>query len=230
MPERPWSVAMNWHDLLFAHWPVPVGWLRPLIPSGLEIDTFDSSAWIGVVPFHMSGVRPKIFPQFLASQFPELNVRTYVKLNGKPGIWFFSLDATHWPSIQFARRFYFLPYQRAEMSVAKNESTVSYQSRRLISGGPTADFVAEYRPTGAVFQSTPGSIEHWLTERYCLFSAHRRGRIFCSDIHHRPWPLQSAEAEIQLNTMTEPLGFKVPDTKPLLHFAGNLEVVAWSLQ
>lgn len=219
---------MKWHDLLFMHWPVRVDRLRPLIPSALEIDTFDNAAWLGVVPFRMTGIRPRYTPTLpYLSTFPELNVRTYVKIAGKPGVWFFSLDAANPIAVQVARRAFHLPYFDAHMSCVSGGGVTQYQSTRTHRAAPHANFRGRYQPIGEVFEATRGSLDKWLTERYCLYAANRNGRIFRGDIHHQRWPLQRAEAEIVTNTMTEQLGFELPRTQPLLHFAKQLNVVAW---
>ena len=143
--DRPWAVAMNWHDLLFMHWPVAAESIRSLIPSTLEIDTFDQTAWVGVIPFHMTGVRHRRLPQMLASRFPEINVRTYVRLEGRPGVWFFSLDAANWCAVKAARRFYHLPYHHARMTAVNVNGAVRYASRRVSrSGAADAEFAADY--------------------------------------------------------------------------------------
>jgi uncharacterized protein len=230
LPTRPWAVAMRWHDLLFAHWPVKAEVLRPLIPSALEIDTWDGWAWIGLVPFRMTGVRPRVLPPACALAFPELNVRTYVRGGGKGGVWFLSLDAASRIAVRTARAWYRLPYYDAAMSVQYDGDAVSYDSRRTHRGAKSAELTCLYWPTSEVFHAQAGTIEHWLIERYCLFAEKRRGIVGCSDIHHLPWPLQTAEAEIGRSTMLEALGIDTPHEKPLLHFARELEVVAWSVK
>jgi uncharacterized protein len=226
--NQPWIMAMEWRDLLFAHWPVPVAALRAHIPSALGIDTFDGTAWIGVVPFRMTGVRPRLVPAVpWISAFPELNVRTYVTIRGKPGVWFFSLDAANPLAVRAARTGFHLPYFDAQMECCTTGDTIHYSSTRTHRGALPADFCASYRPTGAIYAAQPGTLEHWLTERYALYAANRRGQIFCGDILHRPWPLQPAEAELMLNEMTFQIGMRLPDVKPLLHFARYLDVVAW---
>lgn len=228
--ERPWAMAMTWHDLLFMHWPVPVDLLRDLIPRTLEIDTFDSECWLGIVPFRMTGVTPRKIPAMpWFSNFAELNVRTYVKFGSKPGVWFFSLDAASSIAVRAARLFYHLPYFNAQMLVSNSGVAIHYESKRVHKCAHTASFEGEYRPIAPVSSAHPGTIEYWLTERYCLYAANRAKQLFCGEIHHNPWPLQIAEAQIRRNCMTEQLGFPLPDTKPLLHFAEKLEVVAWSL-
>lgn len=230
MPAGDWRMAMCWHDLMFMHWPVPESVLRPLIPSALEVDTMDGRAWIGIVPFHMTAVRHRLMPALpWLSAFPEINVRTYVRMGGKPGVWFFSLDVTNPMAVVVARWTYALAYYRARMRVARSGESVHYYSRRSHWGAPPADFVGRYRPAGNVFQAVPGSIEHWLTERYCLYAADRYGRLYRADIHHAPWPLHTAEAEVERNSMTNDLALPLRDT-PLLHFAKRLDVVAWPLE
>jgi uncharacterized protein YqjF (DUF2071 family) len=215
---------MRWHDLLFLHWPVRPELVRPLIPSVLEIDTFDGWSWIGVVPFRMTGVRPRYVP--LSLDFPELNVRTYVKSSGKSGVWFFSLDAASWISVRTAR-WLGLPYYDAQMTVQLDQDTVHYKSVRLDKKAAPAEFDASYRPTAAVYHSIPGTLDHWLTERYCLYSARTAHRPVYGDIHHAPWPLQLADVELRANTMTKLIGIELSDTKPISHFARYQEVVAW---
>jgi uncharacterized protein YqjF (DUF2071 family) len=231
LPARSWSMAMRWLDLLFIHWPVSVEVLRPLIPTALEIDTFDGQAWIGVVPFRMTGIRPRFVPPLPGlSAFAEINVRTYVTTGGKPGVWFFSLDAAHRLAVWTARWRFNLPYYLARITMRQNMEQVLYQSARTNSRGGAALFAATYGPTGEQFQARRGTIDHWLTERYCLYAADHQGRVYRGDIHHQPWPLQPASAEIQVNTMTEPLGIALPRTTPLLHFARRIDAVAWSVE
>src|SRR5688572_9071745 len=170
-PERPWSVFMRWLDLAFLHWPVPAGQLRRLLPRGVELDAFGGDAWIGVVPFRMTGIRHRLFaPVPGLSAFHELNVRTYVTRNGRPGVWFFSLDAACGVAVRVARRTFHLRYYHAAMrSRASADGTIDYESVRTHRGEPPAKFVARYRPVGDVFRATRGTLEHFLAERYCLY-------------------------------------------------------------
>lgn len=233
VPDRPWAMFMRWHELLFMHWPIDVALLRPLIPPTLEIDTFDGDAWLGIVPFRMSGTRPRCLPAVpMLSNFPELNVRTYVTAGGRPGVWFFSLDAASAVAVRVARYSYSLNYYDARMACSRDprSETITYRSRRTHRGAAPAEFVARYRPTGAVDHSSAGSLEHFLTERYCLYAAAPDGRTYRGDIAHARWPLQPAEAEVELNTMTAQLGFQLPAQRPLLHYARQLDVVAWKPQ
>jgi uncharacterized protein YqjF (DUF2071 family) len=219
---------MGWHDLLFMHWPVDESALRPLIPSTLSLDTFDGSAWLAITPFRMSDVHPRYLPSVPPlSSFPELNVRTYVTAGGKPGIWFFSLDAANPVAVRLARATFHLPYFDAEMSCRVVGEEVRYRSVRTHRRAPGAEFVAHYSPVGEPFESRPGTLEDFLTERYCLYAADGRGNVYRGDIHHHPWPLQRAELEIESLAMTEQIGVALPETAPLLHFSERLDVLAW---
>jgi uncharacterized protein YqjF (DUF2071 family) len=230
LPSRSWALAMRWHDLLFMHWPIPGEVLRPSIPPSLAIDTFDGAAWIGVVPFRMTGVRPRALPTLpWLSAFPELNVRTYVTADGKPGVWFFSLDATNPIVVRIARLLARLPYYDARMSSECSGAAVHYASERTHRGAPAAAFLAIYQPIGPTYHASPGTLDHWLTERYCFYTTNRSGQVWRGDIHHARWPLQPAAADVEVNTMLQQTGLTVPDIPPLLHFARRLDVVAWPL-
>jgi uncharacterized protein YqjF (DUF2071 family) len=225
-------MAQTWHDLLFAHWPISPAALIPLIPPPLVLDTYEGQAWVAVVPFRMSGVRPRSIPGVpWLSAFPELNVRTYVTApdGSKPGVFFFSLEAANPIAVIMARRGFFLPYYHARMSVIDRGDHLAYVSTRTHTGAPRAEFAGRYGPSGGVYGSRPGTLEHWLTERYCLYTVAGQSRVYRGDIHHSPWPLQPAEAEIATNSMAAAAGISLPDIPPLLHFARRLDVVVWPL-
>jgi uncharacterized protein YqjF (DUF2071 family) len=230
LPSGPWIMAQSWHDLLFAHWAVDAAVLRPHIPARLEIETFKGQAWLGIVPFRMSGVRLRWTPPLpWLSAFPELNVRTYVTAEGKPGVWFFSLDAANPVAVAAARLSFHLPYFNARMSCNEAEGWIQYQSNRSHPGAPGAAFEARYRPAEEFFEAQQGTLEHFLTERYCLYSAASDGQIYRGEIHHPPWLLQAAEAQFTRNSMTPALGgLAAPDELPLLHFAKRQDMVAWA--
>ena len=231
MPDAPWIMTQTWNDLLFAHWPVAEQMLRAQVPPGFDIDLFDGRAWIAVVPFHMTNVAPRGVPPLpWVSAFPELNVRTYVRVHDKPGVYFFSLDASNPVAVGVARTLVHLPYFTADMEVAAAAGWIDYRSRRKPSSGPPAEFVARYRPSGPVEPPLPGTLEHFLTERYCLFTTDSDFRAYTLDIHHPPWPLQPAEAEIHDNTMVEAAGMHLPSMEPLLHFSKRQDMVGWSLK
>ena len=228
LPAGTWVMAQSWHDLLFAHWPVNAATMRPLLPSQLQIDTFEGQAWLAVVPFRMTGVRLHGTPAApWLSAFPELNVRTYVTFVGKPGVWFFSLDAGNSLAVAIARAWFHLPYFRARMSCSEREGWIHYRSERTHRGAPAGLLEGRYRPIGEVLRPQRGTLEHFLTERYCLYTTNGRGRIIRAEIHHPPWPLQVAEAELTGNTMAEASGIVLPARKALFHFAKRQDVVVW---
>jgi uncharacterized protein len=230
LPNRPWAMSMRWHDLAFLHWPVEAAALRPFIPPRLELDTFEGQAWLGVTPFRMTRVRPRWLPPVPAlSAFPELNVRSYVTEGGKPGVWFLSLDAGNPLAVWVARRTFHLPYYRARMSCVANDGGVTYRSLRTHRGAPPASLVARYEPAGDVYRSRRGTLEHWLTERYCLYTV-AHGILYRGEIHHMPWPLQAAFVEVEVNTMAEAAGLRLPRDPPHALFARELDVVAWMLE
>ena len=229
MPSSPWVMAQCWHDLLFAHWPCAAAELRALVPPALEIDLYEKQAWLGVIPFRMSGVRLRATPPLpWLSGFTELNVRSYVVKDGKPGVWFFSLDAANPIAVAIARAWFSLPYFRARMSCELYDNGILYSSERTHRGAPAASLRCSYRPAGPAFEPQPGSFEHFLTERYCLYAADLRGQLFRGEIQHPPWSLQFAEAEITSNTMAQAAGLALPSAKPLLHFSKLQQMVAWS--
>ena len=228
LPAGPWVMAQTWHDLLFANWPASAAALRRLIPPQLQIDTFEGRAWLAVVPFRMTGVRLRGTPSLpWLSAFPELNVRTYVTFGGKPGVWFFSLDAANPLAVAIARAWFRLPYFRARMSCAEHEGWIHYGSERTHGRAPAALLKGWYRPVGDVFSPQPGTLEHFVTERYCLYTTDARGQIIRGEIHHPPWPLQPAEAEFACNSMSESLGIALTPP-PLLHFARRQHVLVWA--
>jgi uncharacterized protein YqjF (DUF2071 family) len=227
LPSGPWIMAQSWHNLLFAHWEIDAAKLRPFIPADLAIDTYEGKAWLGIVPFRMSGVRWRWTPALPGlSAFPELNVRTYVTLQSKPGVWFFSLDAANAVAVAAARVSFHLPYFRARMKCDEVDGWIQYKSERSHAGVPGASFQARYRPTGECFPAQPGTLAHFLSERYCLYSAAGE-RIYRGEIHHPPWRLQPAEARFTRNSMGEAVGLTLPDEMPLLHFVLHQDMVAW---
>lgn len=218
-----------WHDLLFAHWRVDARALRELVPPTLELDTFDGEAWVGVVPFRMTGVRVRGLPPVPGtSAFAELNLRTYVRHRGKSGVYFFALDAESALAVRAARFLFHLPYYDARMQCRRVGDDVEYDSVRTHPGASPARFAARYGPSGDVHTSIRGTLEHWLTERYCLFAVDARSRVHRADIHHRPWPLQPAHARIEIDTLPAAHGITIPNEAPRLHFARRLDVFVWA--
>jgi uncharacterized protein YqjF (DUF2071 family) len=220
-------MTQTWHDLLFAHWPLSAEKMRPLVPAQLALDMFDGQCWAGVIPFRMSGICGRGLPSLPSlSRLSELNVRTYVTYGGKPGVYFFSLDAANLPAVWAARRFYHLPYFYAAISSKELGGVIHYDSCRYRG---SAVYRGQDQPTDEALPREKGSIGRWLTERYCLYTTNE-DQIYRGEIHHQPWPLQDAEEEFEVNTVAAAAGILLPNTPPLLHFARRLEVLIWPLQ
>jgi uncharacterized protein YqjF (DUF2071 family) len=220
----------NWGKLLFMHWRIDEQLLRPLIPRALEIDTFDGSAWIAIAPFTMWDIRA--FPPFVPpvpglSSMHELNVRTYVTVDGIPGVWFFSLDCNSTAAVVGARTLFFLPYFNAEIEIAEQEERVDYTLTRT--DDPPAEIQTSWQIGSPLPPSEPGSLEFFLTERYCLYSEHK-GTVYRARIHHQPWPLRSALLISLSSTMIEALDLPTPQGDPLVHYAEELSVDIWRLK
>ncbi|HVF49273.1 MAG TPA: DUF2071 domain-containing protein [Pyrinomonadaceae bacterium] len=226
--ERPEGLPLmqhHWGKLLFMHWPLPADALRALIPERLTIDTYDGEAWIGVTPFTLWDVRLSFTPPVpYLSDFHELNVRTYVHLDGVPGVWFFSLDTNSTTTVWGARTFYHLPYFNAGIDLEQQGQTIKYHLQRT--DRPAADFDAAWTTGERLPEAAEGSLEFFLTERYCLYSA-RDESLYRARIHHRPWPLRRAGLSHLRSTMIESHGLPTPDGEPLLHYAEALEVGIW---
>jgi uncharacterized protein YqjF (DUF2071 family) len=221
---------MRWHDLLFLHWPVPPAAVRPLVPSDLALDLHDGHAWVGVVPFAMSDVRPRRLPACPGvSAFAELNVRTYVTHGGRPGVWFFSLDATSRLAVAVARRTYHLPYLVARISLSRRDGAVYYTSDRCDLRAAPATFTASYRPVSTPAAPAPGSLESFLVDRYCLYARSPDGRLWRGEIDHDPWPLQNAEVELERETTACAAGIGPSGPAASRLYARRLDVVAWRL-
>ena len=218
-----------WGKLLFMHWPVPVSALRQLVPPQLSIDTFEGQAWVGVVPFRMWGVRASFAPPVPGlNDFLELNVRTYVHHQGVPGVWFHSLDIDSAVATWGARRFFYLPYNRAEMSLQQQGDSIDYSSSRIQKDAPPAAFRGRWTVGESLPTADPESLEFFLTERYCLYSISDEQLYRCR-IHHAPWPLRAASVGDFDSSMLEALGVPTPSNAPLLHYAEELKVDIWPL-
>lgn len=227
LPEGQPAMQMRWNSLAFLHWPVEKERIAAHLPSGLDVDTFEGRAYVGVVPFEMDRTRFRWLPPIpTTSRFFELNVRTYVVAGGRPGVWFFSLDATSRIAVRVARASFGLPYLDAEVELAHEDGWVRSESERTHRGASAARLAARYRPVGAVSPAVPGTLEHFLAERYCMYSAGRRG-LLRGEIHHAPWPLQRAEAEVGACDLTRGLGFELEGPPSHAHYSDRLDVVAW---
>jgi uncharacterized protein len=222
--DRPWVMGQTWEDLLFAHWRVSADAVRELLPAGLAVDEHDGSAWLGVTPFVVTGLRARgLLPVPSVSTFRELNVRTYVARDDKPGIWFFSLDASSHLAVAAARLLYRLPYFHADILFRRRGTRILFDSAR----DDGRAFSASYEPSGPPIPPTPPSLEAFLVERYCLYVEHA-GRLCRADIHHRPWALQPAYTDIHLNRML-PASLSL-DGGPLFHYAARQDVLIWPLE
>jgi uncharacterized protein YqjF (DUF2071 family) len=231
LPNTHWTMTQRWNDLLFAHWPVPAAQITPLLPANLTADTFDGSAWVGIVPFWIDQIRMHRLPAIPgANRFPELNLRTYVR---EPhcnlgGVYFFSLDAGNPLAVAMARIFFKLPYYWSKMRIDHCDNReFCYSSQRRFAKTP-AKFRARYRSLGQA--SDKQGLEQFLTDRYALYTADPSGALFKGNIHHLPWPLERAEAEFELNDLPAAHGIHLPDTPPLLHYSRELVVYIWALE
>jgi len=226
LPAGDWKWRQSWLELAFLHYRVSVEEIGKLLPSGVELQEFDGSAWVGLVPFRMAGVMRRPFPPFPPfNSFPELNLRTYVEVDGKPGVWFFSLDADCWPVVWGGRRWYKLPYFSAEMEHRQDDGWCRFSSVRR---GGDVRFKACFRPLGEPFSARPGSFEHWATERYCLYSHSERSGISRVEVHHAPWPLQEAEVEIEECDILSAAGISPIGSAPICHCSGGVAVVSYA--
>lgn len=231
IPAKPWTWRQNWIELLFAHYPIAQSIAQKLVPPSLQVQEFDGTSWIGVVPFRMTGVMRRPLPDLPGlSAFPELNVRLYVERDGKPGVWFLSLDASNRIAVWAARRFFHLPYYHATMTHTANQGGFDYTSKRTTKNAPNAAFTARYRPASDVRLSRRGTLESFLTERYCLYAQSPDNRLFRCEVQHAPWPLQDAHAEIDPTQLLDTHGISVEKDRPLLHYSSGVQVVVWSLE
>ncbi len=225
LPEGPWTWRQRWEHLLFAHWAVPADLLRPHLPDRVELQEFEGTAWLAVVPFILSKLAPRFLPPVPGlNTFPELNLRTYVEVDGVPGVWFFSLDASNLVAVWTANTIFKLPYHWARMRTGVEGETVEFASTRKQDG---IGCDVRYGPAGTVELARPGSIAHWLTERYCVYAASGGGRLTRTEVHHSPWPLQPAEADFRALDLGAPLGIEFDRPPDLLHYSRGVPVVLW---
>jgi uncharacterized protein YqjF (DUF2071 family) len=218
----------SWGNLLFMHWQMPSQILRPLVPNRLSLDSFDGQTWVGLIPFTIWDSRIIFTPAVpWLSTFHEINVRTYVYLDGVPGVWFFSLDADSVLAVRGARRFFHLPYQKAHIMLQQRGNTIHYVSQR--EQGLSADFEATWIIGRRLPQAEPGSLDFFLTERYCLFTSYEE-KLYRCHIHHEPWPLYSASLSEYRSTLMEANGLPSPELEPLLRCGGPVHVQIWPLE
>ena len=228
LPSGRWVLKQNWHDVLFAHWSLSPDEIRPFVPPQLPLDTLNGRAWVGLVPFRMTGIRLRGMPALpWVSSFPEMNLRTYVRLGDRSGVHFLSLDGDSRLGVAVARRWFRVPYYRAKMRLYRQGETIHFWSRRQHKGAPSAVFKGSYAPTGDPFRPGPGTLEHWLVERYCLFSVDPRGRILLGEIHHPPWELRKARMQASENTVGAGVGLDLNRPPEHLAYSGDQQAVFW---
>lgn len=226
LPARGWLWRQTWLDLAFIHYRVDSARLRSLLPEGLRLQEFDGSAWVALVPFRMSGVMRRPLPDLpFFSRFPELNLRTYVEADGKPGVWFLSLDADSWPAVLGGRLLYGVPCFHARITLGLSGGWYEYACVR--SNGAAA-FRGRYRPVSAPCHPSPGSFEHWAAERYCLYSDLGRRGVVRIEVHHAPLSLHQAEVEILESTVMDAAGIAPSEPEPRCHFSPGAEVLAYA--
>jgi uncharacterized protein YqjF (DUF2071 family) len=233
LPSGRWLMRQRWNDLLFAHWPVPAEALQPLLPDGLQVDTFQGSAWLGAMPFWMDRIKVRGLPPIPGSRsFPDLSLRTYVReeRSGTPGVVCLSLDACNLLAVAVGRALYRLPYHWADMHLEqRSEREFDFYSRRRLAGRKVV-FRARYRglgPSRRLAEIRSGSLEYFLMERYCLFTRNRDGEPVRANLHQVSSPLEEAEAVIEENDLASALGIKLPSSEPVLHYARRLAVYVW---
>jgi hypothetical protein len=220
-----------WRDLLFIHYEIDPDQIQSQLPKGLEVDIFEGKTYIAVVPFHMTGIRPRFLPSLpYISNFAELNVRAYVQRKGKQGVWFFSLDAANPIAVEIARSFFYLPYMNASMQFSEKNQRIKYSSFRKDKRGKNAELILEYEPVSEVYYSQKKTLENWLTERYCLYSVDKKGNIYRGEIHHQPWQLQKAKMNLTENTMLSSHDLTIQPQEPILHFSKYIEVAIYNLE
>ena len=234
--ERPMGqplLRQQWSELLFLHWAVPAALLQPYLPPRLKIDTHDGMAWLAVVPFQMSKVRTRFSPPVHGtSEFLELNVRTYVHLDGVPGVWFFSLDANNALAVWVARTFFNLPYLRADMRLERPSADLrQFTATRTHGGVPSASFRATWKIGGPLPPAEPGSLALFLTERYALYTSNKaQTKLYRGRVAHTPWPLSAAQVLHLESNLIEGHGLPTPAGKPVVHAGGPVSVELWPMQ
>lgn len=226
-PAQPVWGTQSWRQLLFMHWPVPEAALRELVPRSFELDLFEGTAYVGIVPFAMQQVRPRALPRSLALDFLETNVRTYVLRRGEPGVYFFSLEAASRLAVAAARAAFSLPYHLAQMQLAQTDDRVRYRTRRA-SDGSTLE--VDYRTGDPLGPSVPGTLEHFLIERYLLFTE-RRGVPLRGQVHHPPYAVQQAEVLSVSDGLVAAAGLPaVSGLPPLAHYSPGVDVEVFAIE
>ncbi|QHT48303.1 DUF2071 domain-containing protein [Halobacillus sp. ACCC02827] len=223
MSSKKWIMHQEWEDLIFLHWPVPAEILARYIPSVFELDEFDGSAWIAVVPFRMNHIRFKNLPSLpFGNQLLELNVRTYVTYKGEPGVYFLTLDADHPLGVFLARTGFSLPYVHASMRMDTTPERIHFSSRRIHKGYPNAHFHMEASHFSPAVHPAPGSLLYWLTERYALWTV-RGQKVYKGPIQHKHWRLQKVKVDLPVNQLLDFLPSFVTEQDPTAYYSKTLQ-------
>lgn len=227
LPKEPWAAMQDWEHLLFMHWPVYKAFIEPHIPADLELDTFDGDAWISIIPFKVNKMKVRKLPPIpFLYPFLEVNVRTYVKKDGIPGVYFFSMDASKLLAV-LGGKIGTLPYFHANMKLKKRAKKFYFKSKRK--NDEKESLISNYKLIGKSTVHAKGSIDHWLLERYALWS-YKFDTLFRGDIHHKEWKVQPAEVNIDQETVTSFLPNNVYTTQPLVHYARSKRVFIWKIK
>lgn len=227
-PEGANAGTQRWKDLLFCHWQIDASELRRLVPADLQIDTHAGHAFVGLVPFKMRRIRPHWLPQMMAMDFLETNLRTYVLHNGKPGVYFFSLDANSRLAVLAARLGWSLPYMNATMKTESlGPGSFRYQSWRA---GSTASVAIDFSVEEQLGKSKLGTLEHFLFERYLLFVMNR-GRVYQGQVHHDPYDVWNASCDAFGEQLIQAAGFRTPASPPdLVHYSPGVDVEVFAIR
>lgn len=226
LPKLPWVMKQTWQDLLFAHYPVKLEVLQQVVPSVFQLEQYNGTAWIGVVPFRVQNHRVRFLPPMPGiNRFLQLNVRTYVTINGKRGVYFLSIDMNHLIARQLAKSLFYMPTQTATINMSHNECGIYFNSKTVEKGHP--EFECQYTPIGQPFYARKETFEAWLVERYSMYSLNRRGEVVRCDILHDYWPLQYVDVEINNNSIFQNRGIQVASKDPILHYAKRMEAYLW---
>lgn len=225
LPNNNWKWRQSWNNLVFIHYKIDIQSLRALVPSKFEIDLYQGEAWISIVPFFMEDVMKGNIPSFYPfKKFPELNLRTYVKYENKPGVFFFSLDAECLPVVLGGNLLYGVPYKYAKMNYELSENGGYLRSDRFIG---SVEFEMRYRKIGEIFESEIGSLQEWLSERYCLYSKSNHTEFYRVEVHHKKWPLQNCEVSISKNDILKASNLEVDLDSMIVNYSPGVDVISF---
>jgi uncharacterized protein YqjF (DUF2071 family) len=227
-PRSPWVLAQTWLDTCFLHWPVEPEAVRRAVPHELPIETFEGRAWVTITPLFIRASRPRLVPPvFPWASFPEVNLRTYTTVDGKPGIYFLSLECASAVAVAVARAIYRLPYRLARIAMRREGPRTTVRSRRIGPGPRQVGLAVGYQPVGDPVTTAPGSLDHWLLERYCCYGVDRLLGVLRTEIQHPPWRVRGADVEVRENTLAS--AHRLPlQGEPLVHLGDRQDVLFWA--